>query len=250
MKAYQKVLLLVWPKLGRLTENIGQYAQAKAYASFSGRETAERCAQKILDYLYIRDCFAELQSRMKEILDKLSKEEKYLLEYKYFRRKKVLESEYADIRCDFCERTYYRRQKKLGEKLNNLFLRGGMDEAWFIKTFASVPYMAGLLERVRKSGELSVVDKRTRGELHVSDKSYGKKIQERETASEKPRANDKVCGKKAEEKEKPRETADEGLRLNLEARASVCRGGMRGGEFSAAGNYMYEGKSRKSGFGE
>ena len=80
MKAYQKVLLLVWPKLGRLTENIGQYAQAKAYASFSGRETAERCAQKILDYLYIRDCFAELQFRMKEILDTLSKEEKYLLE--------------------------------------------------------------------------------------------------------------------------------------------------------------------------
>ena len=44
-----------------------------------------------------------------------------------------------------------------------------MDENWFMQTFASVPYMTGLLERVRRSGELSVVDKRTRGELHVSD---------------------------------------------------------------------------------
>lgn len=169
MKAYQKVLLLVWPKLEKLTENIGQYAQAKAYASFSGRETAEKCVEKILDYLYIRDCFAVLQAKMEEILGKLNREERYLLEYKYFRRKKVLERDFGDIRCDYCERTYYRRQKRLGEKLNHLFLRSGMDEDWFLRTFASVPYMTGLLERVRRSGELSVVDKRTRGELHVSD---------------------------------------------------------------------------------
>ena len=169
VKAYQKVLLLVWPKLEKLTQNIGQYAQAKAYASFSGKETAEKCVEKILDYLYIRDCFTVLQAKMEEVLEQLNREEKYLLEYKYFRRKKVLERDFGDISCDYCERTYYRRQKRLGEKLNHLFLRSGMDENWFMQTFASVPYMTGLLERVRRSGELSVVDKRTRGELHVSD---------------------------------------------------------------------------------
>lgn len=172
VKAYQKVLLLVWPKLKKLTENIGQYAQAKAYASFSGKETAEKCVQKILDYMYIRDCFAALQEKMKEVLKKLNKEEMYLLEYKYFRRKKVLERDYNDICCEYCERTYYRRQKRLGEKLNHLFLLNGMDEEWFLRTFSSVPYMTGLLERVKSSGELSVVDKRTRGELHVSDAPY------------------------------------------------------------------------------
>lgn len=169
VKAYQKVLLLVWPKLEKLTQNIGQYAQAKAYASFSGKETAEKCVEKILDYLYIRDCFTVLQAKMEEVLEQLNREEKYLLEYKYFRRKKVLERDFGDISCDYCERTYYRRQKRLGERLNHLFLRSGMDENWFMQTFASVPYMTGLLERVRRSGELSVVDKRTRGELHVSD---------------------------------------------------------------------------------
>lgn len=169
MKAYQKVLLLVWPKLEKLTENIGQYAQAKAYASFSGRETAEKCVQKILDYMYISDCFAVLQVKTEQILKKLNREERYLLEYKYFRRKNVLERDYGDICCDFSERTYYRRQKRLGEKLNHLFLLSGMDEGWFKQTFAKVPYMMALWERVKNSGALSVVDKRTRGELHVSD---------------------------------------------------------------------------------
>ena len=77
VKAYQKVLLLVWPKLKKLTENIGQYAQAKAYASFSGKETAEKCVQKILDYMYIRDCFAALQEKMKRALKRLNEEEMY-----------------------------------------------------------------------------------------------------------------------------------------------------------------------------
>ncbi len=169
VKDYQKVLLLVWPKLGKLTENIGQYAQAKAISSFNGKETAESCVQKILDYLYIRDCFTVLKGQMEEILAHLSREEMYLLEYKYFRRKKVLEGEYSDLCCDYCERTYYRRQRRLGEKLNNLFLVHGMDESWFERTYQGVPYMAGLLERVRRAGELSLVDKRLKSDLHVSD---------------------------------------------------------------------------------
>ena len=169
VKDYQKVLLLVWPKLEKLTEFIGQYAQAKAYASFSGRETSEQCVQKILDYLYIRDCFTVLREQMGEVFAKLSREELYLLEYKYFRRKRKLEGEFAQLQCNFCERTYYRRQRKLGEKLNSLFLQRGMDENWFFRTFSSVPYMQNLLERVKRAGVLSAVDKRCRGELHVSD---------------------------------------------------------------------------------
>ena len=44
-----------------------------------------------------------------------------------------------------------------------------MSEEWFVKTFSDVPYVMGLWEKVRSTGENSVLDKRARTELHVSD---------------------------------------------------------------------------------
>ena len=112
------------------------------------------------------DCFAVLKERLQEVLKKLHREELYLLEYKYFRRKKMLE-EFSDVQFAFSERTYYRRQKRLEEKLNSLFLFAGMDEQWFTDVFSEVPLMMGLLEKVRADGALSTMDKRLRCNLNV-----------------------------------------------------------------------------------
>ena len=167
VKDYQKVILFLYPKLGRLTEDIGKIAEAKARASYNGRETAEACARKILDYLYVRDCFAVLKADADKIMEQLTREEKYLLEYKYFRRRRVLAGEYADFSVQYCERTYFRRQKRLAGKLNNLFLRAGLSEEWFLRTFAGVPYMMAALESVRSRPE-TMVDKRARAELRCA----------------------------------------------------------------------------------
>lgn len=167
VKDYQKVILFLYPKLSRLTEDIGKIVEAKAQASYSGKESAEACAQKILDYLYVRDCFAVLKENMDKVMEQLTREEKYLLEYKYFRRKKVLVGEFSDFSVQYCERTYFRRQKRLAGKMNNLFLRAGLSEEWFLHTFSGVSYMMAALECVHKSTE-GLVDKRSRGELRCA----------------------------------------------------------------------------------
>ena len=168
VKDYQKVILLMSPRLERLIREIGQCVEAKARSSYNGRESAEVCIEGILRLLYAKDAFLVLREKAEEIYVQLTREERYLLEYKYFRRKKVLEGEFADLSFNYCERTYYRRQRRLGEKLNNLFLRAGMTEEWFKKVFSEIPYVMGMWERVRRAGENSVLDKRAHTELRVN----------------------------------------------------------------------------------
>ena len=93
---------------------------------------------------------------------KLTKEEKYLLEYKYFRRKRMLEGEFAGMKLDFSERTYFRRQIRLSAKLNGLFALHGLGEAWFEKNLRGVPYIAAALERMREGGKGEFSDKRAK----------------------------------------------------------------------------------------
>ena len=165
MKDYQAAMLLAYPRAEKLIENLGQLADAKAYGSYSGREATEVCVARILSYLHARDCFAVLRDKVDEVLSQLTREERYLLEYKYFRRRKVLEGEFADMQCAFSARTYYRRQRRLEGKLNSLFLRGGADRAWFRALFSDIAYMRSLVEGVRRGDAMT--DKRAHATLRV-----------------------------------------------------------------------------------
>lgn len=166
MKDYQKVILLLYPKMGRLIEDIGQIVEAKARASYNGAECAERCVKKLLDYIYVRDELFFLKQQTDEIVESLGREERYLLEYKYFRRKRVLEGEFSDFCLNTSERTYFRRQQRLAARFNAALVARGLDEAWFLRTFGKVPYIMAALEKVR-GGAGMFLDKRTRGELRV-----------------------------------------------------------------------------------
>ncbi len=167
MKAYQKLMLLLYPKLGRMAEDIKKMIESLAGVC-GGNETAEQSVQKILDYMYVRDCFIVLKAELDEVFVKLEREERYLLEYKYFRRKKVLSEEFADMQMNCSERTYFRRQNRLAEKINSLLMQSGLSEAWFNKTFSCVPYVMAALEKVRESGERGFLDKRIKTDLHFS----------------------------------------------------------------------------------
>ena len=169
MKEYQAALLYVYPKMARIEEHIGQLVEAKARASYAGKESAEACAEKMINYLCAKDCIAFARTALEEILSGLSREERYLLEYKYFRRRKVLEGEFAGLCCPFAERTYYRRQNALAHKLNGQFMRRGMSEAWFLRTFSDIPFMMNVLRQVRAGGG-DLADKRARGAPRVRAK--------------------------------------------------------------------------------
>ena len=170
VKEYQELILFLYPRLGRAAEDIGEVVEAKALASVSGRECAERCAERLLAYLHMRDCFLTVKAAVEEVAAALTEEERYLLEYKYFRRKPNLEGEFAGtgLRCSL--RTYYRKQERLARRVNALFLRAGLTEAWFAANLAGLPFFASAL-RCLRARRGALVDKRAARALQLRKKA-------------------------------------------------------------------------------
>ena len=169
MKEYQAVILLLYPRLKRVAADIAQVVEAQATASFWGRESAEECVERLLAYTRMRQVFLDLAARVEEALSSLTREERYLLEYKYFRRRKVLVQEYGDLSLCCSQRTYYRKQGRLALRVNALFVRAGMTQAWFDRELASIPYVASALERLHTAPS-ALIDKRARRELNLARK--------------------------------------------------------------------------------
>ena len=169
LKDYQEVILFLYPRLERAAEDIAQIVEAGALASVSGKESAERCAGRLLGYLQTRECFLAVRDAVDGMRAQLSEEERFLLEYKYFRRKGVLQGEFRgmDLHCSL--RTYYRKQDRLARRMNALFLRAGLTETWFAETLGGLPFFASAL-RCLRARRGALVDKRARRELTLRRK--------------------------------------------------------------------------------
>lgn len=150
--------------MGRLICSAGEIASARAIAS-GGEISTERCIERILALIGFKNALLYVSEEMEKIFSALGREERYLLEYKYFRRKSRLEGEFADIKMACSERTYFRRQARLAAKLNALFMREGLTEQWFARTLGEYPYIRQALEKLREAGEYSFTDKRARCSL-------------------------------------------------------------------------------------
>ena len=166
MEDYQKVLLYLYPRLKRMAKNVGQIVEARAVSSVFDRGCAERSVEKLLGYISLKQNLLFLNEKMDELLETLSAEEKFLLEYKYFRRKRVLDKAVSEISFSFSERTYFRRQARLAEKMGRLMARSGLDKDWFWSAFENVPYMACILERISEGCEQQFSDKRIHATPH------------------------------------------------------------------------------------
>ena len=157
MKDYQKVVLYVYPRVEKILRDFDGMICALA---FTFGESGGRCAERIAEYIGAKQNFMYLREIVDEITANLSREERYLLEYKYFRRKRMLEGEFCGYALDCNERTYFRRQARLAEKLNALFLQKGLNEQWFNECFGWVRFMQTSRENVRLRGDADWTDKR------------------------------------------------------------------------------------------
>lgn len=179
MKDYQKVMLFLYPRLDRLADSISEIVTARAVASGMDRSDTEAGIRRLIEYLNLRRGLLFLKNEMDGMLAELSEEERYLLEYKYFRRKKVLEKEFSGTVFPHSERTYFRRQKRLSAKLGGMFIRHGLDEKFF-SAFTDFPWMTAALERLKEEGERAFSDKRAHSTLALAARR-----QKRSSASSK-----------------------------------------------------------------
>lgn len=113
-----------------MEKNCGEYVFCKACTSFLDRRSADRVAETLAYELVKKSMLKELRVRMEKAFTFLTDKEKFLLELRYFRRKKILrryKEQFGGVSIGSA-RTYFREQVRTVDKLSKLFDRCGLTE--------------------------------------------------------------------------------------------------------------------------
>lgn len=165
---YAKVVLYAYPYLPALIDAVGVGAVNKAMLSFRAQEDALKTAEKIADELAVKSRLMRLECAVGETLAALNEDELYLLEYKYFRRGRVLRERYADYSLNCSERTYFRRQCAVLRKFVCGLARHGWSEQEYDAAFGGFSPFVRVLEALKTGREGAVTQKRVRKQRNVT----------------------------------------------------------------------------------
>ncbi len=129
---YIKAILYAYPSLGEIAEAVGASAEHKALLSYRSVRPTEEVAEDILREIASRRAILALNDVVESLLSVCTREERYLLEYKYFRRREVLRGQFADYSLHCSERHYFRKQNRLLKKAAGIFLAKGWTQERFL----------------------------------------------------------------------------------------------------------------------
>ena len=164
---YVKVILYAFPKLEMLSEAISSGVEVKAALSFRAKCGALETAEKIAEEMAKRARLDRLRADTEEVLKVLSDEERFLLEYKYFRRRRVLAERYPKRYCR-SEREYFRRQNAGLKKIGFLIAARGWTEEEFFRAFGRYAPFLRAYRAVSEGREQSVAGMRRKRQISFS----------------------------------------------------------------------------------
>lgn len=158
-KQYVKVILYAYPYLCGLADASRVAASNKAVLSFRSYASAFDAALEVAEEIVLAERLESLSARLGEILSSLSEEERFLLEYKYFRRRRELARFGADL--PYSERSYFRRQSALLQRVGSLLTAGGWTDKAFFEAFGEYAPFMRILQAIMAGEENRITAKRT-----------------------------------------------------------------------------------------
>ncbi len=133
LKNYAKIILYAYPLLETVGEDYEEHIKTKAALSY-GKGAFETAAYLVSEILEMRS-LEWLKSKVEEVLEKLSETERALLAVRYFGKSKRALSALTEGET---ERTYFRKQRRLLEKVAALFPLVGLTERVYDEEFAKM----------------------------------------------------------------------------------------------------------------
>lgn len=162
---YAKVVLYAYPHLAALSEAVSAGVENKAVLSFRGVRDTLQEAERIADEIAVREALDALAADMERVLAQCTDEESFYLEYKYFRRRCVLEGRFAGRTVSCSERHYFRRQCVLLRKIAFLLGTRGWTEKEYVRTFGGFAPFARVLRALETGKEARVTARRGRRDI-------------------------------------------------------------------------------------
>ncbi len=162
---FVKVFLYAYPRMRALAEAVSAAVENKAVLSFRSMDSALTAAEKIVDEMLLQRNIDGAADCVERVLKTLSDEELFFLEYKYFRRKRLLKEQFTQF-SPFCsERNYYRKQAALLRKITFLLAAQGWTEQRFFEAFGEFPFFMKMYRLLSGGKEQRMTAKRNRTEL-------------------------------------------------------------------------------------
>ena len=167
LKNYAKIILYAYPLLRTVEKDYEEHIGNKAILSYDGRWTAEQTAEYLAKEILEMRRLEWLKNRVKETLETLSETEKTLVSIRYFGgRKKGKAFLQAGEDClkkqGWTERSYFRKQARLGDKLGEALALAGVTEKVFLEEFAQIGIFRKVAQALEKRGgdTLSATERR------------------------------------------------------------------------------------------
>ena len=196
-REYAKVFLYAYPWLGALSEAMAQSAENKALLSYRAMCSAEEAASHVVREYAMQSAVTELAAQMERIVRSMDDEERYLLEYKYFRRAEWLAGG-RKVTFPYSVRTYFRKQDALVSKVARLLADLGWTDSRFASVFGQFSPFMKILRALREGKERMVWERRKRGGVAFTGKARARSAKGKAEDEQPPRAAEPRGAEKAD----------------------------------------------------
>lgn len=149
MENYLKAVLYAYPLLKTVGEDYAEHIRNKAVLSYNSSRLTEDLAEYLAEEILRKNNLLWLRGVIEETLAKLNDTERTLIATKYFgKKKKPLHKEEEEA---WSERTYFRQQEKVGNKLAGMLVVAGVTKEFFDTKLQGVELIGKIHRHVLKS---------------------------------------------------------------------------------------------------
>lgn len=150
MKNYAKAVLYAYPLLETVEKDYEEHIRNKAILSYKSEAPAEAIAQYIIGEIAEKQKLVWLKSLTERVLNTLSDVERTWIAVRYFKKTKKFKNPLPPSREEankepISQRTYFRMQSRLGNKVGEKIAAAGLTGEVFEKEFSKMKFFEGIL---------------------------------------------------------------------------------------------------------
>ena len=157
---YVRALLYAYPKMEMLAEAVRTGARVRAGLSFRAPRDTLSVMESIAADMQYADRLLVWKEQLERVLRLLGEEELFLLEYKYFRRRRQLQELGSEAVFACSKRSYFRKQNALLIKFSALLEARGCTEQAFFSDFEGFSPVMRILSALRSGRGRQLLERR------------------------------------------------------------------------------------------
>ena len=129
MENYLKTVLYAYPLLKTVGEDYAEHIRNKAVLSYNSSWKTEDLAEYLAKEILRKNNLLWLRGAIDGVLAKLDETERALIAARYFGKKKLPLQKAGEQ--EWSERTYFRQQQKVSEKVGGMLIVAGVTKEFF-----------------------------------------------------------------------------------------------------------------------